>query len=308
MRTAPALRKRIALRSIPAGQDQPVQGQPAQAQNTPSHSSSSKRRRQTGGENAASRDVNSGGGEGEDEDGDEDGEAFQTNTRPVKEMRKTLPPEPKRPRTTASRQEPAPRESVRRESTRPSPTRQEADRREPAARRPATSQARTSTRDRRRSTSAEAPAASGSTGSPPGTRTTFSQIQKQKQVIVRQSRESRDLVFQQRRAWDDEDCALLIDLIRIYRAAWSSIERSEDSQGFHYPRNQQAYRDKARNMKVDFLITDSILPPCFDHVALGKKEVERLISLGKNPSRREADVDAFGDPTNTDYVPRPTDD
>ncbi|KAF7544183.1 hypothetical protein G7046_g9836 [Stylonectria norvegica] len=76
----------------------------------------------------------------------------------------------------------------------------------------------------------------------------------------------------------------------------------QDSHRFQYARNQQAYRDKARNMKVDYLIADAVLPPCFDLVALGKKEITRLISLGKNPHRKEKDIDANGRAVGTEYV------
>ena len=56
-------------------------------------------------------------------------------------------------------------------------------------------------------------------------------------------------------------------------------------------------------MKVDYLITDAVLPPCFDLVALGSKEKARLIAMGKNPNRREGDIDDEGNPINISYVP-----
>ncbi|KAG8415512.1 hypothetical protein J3458_009352 [Metarhizium acridum] len=92
----------------------------------------------------------------------------------------------------------------------------------------------------------------------------------------------------QRYAWSNRDCNLLLKLIKERHAAWAAIER-EHNHEFEHPRNQQAYRDKARNMKVDLLITDAILPSGFDLVTLGKKEIARLLSLGKNPYRREDD-------------------
>lgn len=51
-------------------------------------------------------------------------------------------------------------------------------------------------------------------------------------------------------------------------------------------------------------MTDVVLPPCFDLVALGKKEIDRLIGLGKNPYRREADVDENGFAIGTEYKQR----
>jgi hypothetical protein len=77
----------------------------------------------------------------------------------------------------------------------------------------------------------------------------------------------------------------------------------KESERFQHPRNQQAYRDKARNLKVDFLSTNAVLPPGFDLVALGTKEVRLLQARGKNPFRRERDLDDEGNAINTEYVP-----
>ncbi|KID72556.1 uncharacterized protein G6M90_00g091070 [Metarhizium brunneum] len=90
----------------------------------------------------------------------------------------------------------------------------------------------------------------------------------------------------QRYVWSNRDCNVLLRLIKERHAAWAAIEREHSSE-FEHPRNQQAYRDKARNMKVDLLIMDAVLPTGFDLVTLGKKEIARLLSLGKNPYRRE---------------------
>jgi hypothetical protein len=94
----------------------------------------------------------------------------------------------------------------------------------------------------------------------------------------------------QRHIWSDKDTKRLIELVGEKNAAWSIIEREHDHE-FDHPRNQQAYRDKARNLKVDFLIMDTVLPPAFDLVTLGRKEVEKVLSLGKNPYRKEAEVE-----------------
>lgn len=104
----------------------------------------------------------------------------------------------------------------------------------------------------------------------------------------------------QRHAWSDNDSQTLITLIRERQASWTTIEK-EDSEAFERPRGQQAYRDKARNMKVDMLLTDAILPPCFDMVTLGQKEIRRVVSFGKNPARRERDMDESGRAINTEY-------
>lgn len=105
--------------------------------------------------------------------------------------------------------------------------------------------------------------------------------------------------LKQRQQWSDNDQFLLIDLVARCHGSWSKINNNHGHR-FEYPRNQQAYRDKARNLKVDFLMTDKVLPPCFDLVALGHKEVEKLSSFGKNPYRKEKDLDDDGTPINTE--------
>ncbi|KAM0307529.1 hypothetical protein ACHAPM_000249 [Fusarium culmorum] len=103
----------------------------------------------------------------------------------------------------------------------------------------------------------------------------------------------------QRVPWSDHDTQLLLDYIQEHGARWSMIE-SECKHYFEHPRNQQAYRDRARNLKTELLITDAVLPPNFNDVVLGSKEIIRVKAVGKNPNRREEDVDADGDPINTE--------
>jgi hypothetical protein len=107
--------------------------------------------------------------------------------------------------------------------------------------------------------------------------------------------------IRQRVAWSEADSLTLLALIKETKGRWVAIENYEPCP-FEHPRNQQAYRDRARNMKVDYLITDSVLPPAFNHVALGKKETMRVISFGKNPFRKEEDVE-HGKVINTEYIP-----
>ena len=45
-----------------------------------------------------------------------------------------------------------------------------------------------------------------------------------------------------------------------------------------------------------------MLPRGFDLVVLGKKEREAVKAVGKNPDRRESDVDENNRPVNTDAV------
>ncbi|OHX00702.1 myb DNA-binding domain-containing protein [Colletotrichum incanum] len=122
---------------------------------------------------------------------------------------------------------------------------------------------------------------------------------------------------QQRVPWSERDTRRLIRLIEYHNCLWARIAKRQlpehrlgepgpevmEDCVFDHPRDQQAIRDKARNLKVDMLKADLNLYPGFDGVALGKKERQTLISRGKNPDRREADVDEDGAPTHTEYVP-----
>ncbi|XP_044721670.1 uncharacterized protein HRG_04585 [Hirsutella rhossiliensis] len=107
--------------------------------------------------------------------------------------------------------------------------------------------------------------------------------------------------YTRRRAWTGRDTDMLIKLIGETEAYYAEIERRYSDQ-FEYPRGQQAYRDKARNLKVDYLLNDERLPPEFDRVSLGPKEVHKLKCAGKNPYREEKHVDAAGRPTDTVWL------
>lgn len=109
-------------------------------------------------------------------------------------------------------------------------------------------------------------------------------------------------LLKRRQIWSERDSTTLIELVASRAAGWAEMEK-EERHRFELPRNAQAYRDRARNMKVDFLISDAVLPRGFDLVTLSKKENHRLQKLGKNPARTEADVDRNGRPTNTEYLP-----
>lgn len=105
---------------------------------------------------------------------------------------------------------------------------------------------------------------------------------------------------QRRQKWDPIDSAALIRAIPQFSCGWSQME-SEDL--FMVPRSQQQIRDKARNLKVDFLKADAPLPRGFDGVVLGKKEIDAVQALGRNPFRLENDLDDYGHPVNTVWDP-----
>lgn len=100
---------------------------------------------------------------------------------------------------------------------------------------------------------------------------------------------------QTRIPWSPEDTDKLIDYIGKYRCSWSAIAENGD---FDVPRNQQAVRDRARIVKTLMLRADTLLPAGFDLIALGKKERQQIEEIGRNPDRREDDVDDNGEVIN----------
>lgn len=104
---------------------------------------------------------------------------------------------------------------------------------------------------------------------------------------------------QNRSPWTAGDVAKLIAAISKHGCSWSMLENELET--LSTPRNQQQIRDKARNIKVDFLLGDIPLPHGFDGIALGKKEKEKVISCERNPDREEADVDENGNAINCSY-------
>ncbi|KAB5559671.1 hypothetical protein GE09DRAFT_1113837 [Coniochaeta sp. 2T2.1] len=106
---------------------------------------------------------------------------------------------------------------------------------------------------------------------------------------------------QTRSPWSRADEKTLIKAVEVYDAKWSSIEKAAKTGTIVFERdvNQQALRDKARLLKVDFLKADRVLPPNFDLVVLGKKEKDIVIACGKNPNRGEQDYDDANNVTNT---------
>ncbi|ORY67720.1 uncharacterized protein BCR38DRAFT_483328 [Pseudomassariella vexata] len=105
---------------------------------------------------------------------------------------------------------------------------------------------------------------------------------------------------QKRTFWTLDDNKTLISAIPKYQCSWAAIE---DAGLFSVFRTQQQIRDRARNLKVDFLKADVLLPAGFDGVCLGKKEREAVIKCRRNPDRTEEDVDEDGTVINTIYDP-----
>lgn len=130
----------------------------------------------------------------------------------------------------------------------------------------------------------------------------FEAVSQRSKEISAANRKAREP--QVRSSWVRNDIRLLVKAVDTFKCKWSLIEK-EIKAGtieFEIPRDQQALRDKARLLKQDFLKADVLLPPSFDLVVLGKKERNAVIACGKNPDRKEADVEN-GEPINTEYIP-----
>ncbi|KAL8381100.1 hypothetical protein RB595_005399 [Gaeumannomyces hyphopodioides] len=125
-------------------------------------------------------------------------------------------------------------------------------------------------------------------------------LSQQSKAVSLEARQRNPKTPQKRTAWSTHDCTQLIKAICDHEAKWSKIAAAIKSGEipFDYERDQQALRDKARLLKVDMLKTDQILSPGFDNVVLGRKERRAVEEVGRNPERREADMEN-GVPTNT---------
>ncbi|KAI1101661.1 hypothetical protein F4804DRAFT_315354 [Jackrogersella minutella] len=97
--------------------------------------------------------------------------------------------------------------------------------------------------------------------------------------------------------WSVSETSRLLDLIAdpSLSCAWSKMENAG---GFENARSQQALRDKARSLKVWYLEGDRVLPVGFDQIALGQKERDAVIKCGRNPDRKEDDLDEDGEVIN----------
>ncbi|MCJ1437246.1 hypothetical protein MMC27_006632 [Xylographa pallens] len=93
---------------------------------------------------------------------------------------------------------------------------------------------------------------------------------------------------QKRRAWTDEETEVFIDLIGEYGISWSLLKTMDEDNGnvLAY-RDQVALKDKARNMKVDFLTSRVTLPMNFDLIPL--KEADWVKLAGRGISRPAED-------------------
>ncbi|KAF4339273.1 hypothetical protein FBEOM_6809 [Fusarium beomiforme] len=211
----------------------------------------------------------------EDDDGED---PFETDTRRIDperrhDLRRQMPPPP--------RPQPVPRHSTRRV---PKPSFSSMPEHPPSV--------RESLQDARLRSPPQAPSLSGPFNA---IAKAASQMKKEVRMADPERQGPR-----QRVPWSEHDSQVLCDLIKEYGVRWSNIETMSDL--FDHPRNQQAYRDRARNIKTEVLMIDARLPPNFDGVALSYKEIAKIKGVGKNPFRKEGDVDDDGNPINTELA------
>ncbi|KAL9127662.1 MAG: hypothetical protein Q9217_003509 [Psora testacea] len=85
--------------------------------------------------------------------------------------------------------------------------------------------------------------------------------------------------IQTRKPWSTEEIDTLLDLIRGNGVSYALLKKL-DVEGILEGRDQVALKDKARNIKMDFLKAGTFLPKNFEHIPLSKPLVDRLESIG----------------------------
>ncbi|KAL8649034.1 MAG: hypothetical protein Q9210_004636 [Variospora velana] len=83
--------------------------------------------------------------------------------------------------------------------------------------------------------------------------------------------------------WSEEETDRLLDLIADHGISWSYLKRMDDlhAQGKLFQnRDQVALKDKARNMKADYLKSGVPLPLNFDIIPLSNALVQKLAAVG----------------------------
>ncbi|KAI9841299.1 MAG: hypothetical protein M1837_000785 [Sclerophora amabilis] len=105
----------------------------------------------------------------------------------------------------------------------------------------------------------------------------YSQIN---QLAKRQVAERAPRKMQVRRPWSPEESSRLIELIENdeFCTSWSKIEALEDP--LLEGRGQVKLKDRARNMKFDFLKAGVVLPHNFEYVTLKQTEKAKLDEMG----------------------------
>lgn len=87
---------------------------------------------------------------------------------------------------------------------------------------------------------------------------------------------------QARRPWSAEEIQRLIDLMKSYGTSWAKIKQADSRMAVPQlmDRSQVQLKDKARNMKLDFLKAEQPLPDFIENVTISKGHKEQLRARG----------------------------
>ncbi|KAH0557152.1 hypothetical protein GP486_005060 [Trichoglossum hirsutum] len=83
---------------------------------------------------------------------------------------------------------------------------------------------------------------------------------------------------QVRRAWTEQEVSRFIELIEEHGPSWARIQQAEDP--LLVGRSQVNLKDKARNMKFDFVKAQQEIPVGFDAVRLNRNQLNMLDEMG----------------------------
>ncbi|KAL9608562.1 MAG: hypothetical protein Q9167_006623 [Letrouitia subvulpina] len=87
--------------------------------------------------------------------------------------------------------------------------------------------------------------------------------------------------IQSRTPWSHLETETLLDLIEEYGLSWSSLKVIDGrNKNVLANRDQVALKDKARNMKFDYLKVGTAMPLNFAEISLNKAQIQKLESLG----------------------------
>ncbi|KIV88212.1 hypothetical protein PV10_09129 [Exophiala mesophila] len=102
-------------------------------------------------------------------------------------------------------------------------------------------------------------------------------------VLTAQAREWHHPKTQVRIPWSEQETERLIEMVGHFHTQWSAIMKRdlvhEDGPRLQN-RNQVALKDKARNIKMDFLKSRRALPPGFEDVSITARDRENLMMMG----------------------------
>lgn len=120
----------------------------------------------------------------------------------------------------------------------------------------------------------------------------------------RNARETQGLPKAKGGSYSEKEKTALISAVAEYGAVYSDICRAITEGKIPMEkkdRTQQAVRGVLRSWKVTMLKNDEVLPQGFDAIILERSWQEKVKKAGKNPDRKESDVDEQGRPTNTEW-------